>query len=191
MSNVTQLSTARQSDAGQKPRSDTINPVAQLVAAIDKAFGDKWSFDLVHHETAGDETIVFTKLVVDGRYRIGIGGTSEKGTLVHRLNAAAVDALARAAEWMGIEIPDDNTHITAPAAPRPVSSATTDTPDQPPTRLSRKQLDFIYSLARGQGIARDQVAARCLELYERKPEYLSKQQASDVIRVLQNKGGAS
>ena len=56
--------------------------------------------------------------------------------------------------------------------------------------MSRKQLDFIYSLARGQGIARDQVATRCLELYERKPEYLSKQQASDLIKVLQGQGGA-
>ena len=82
MSNVTHLSAARASGAGQQSRPESINPVAALVAAIDKAVGDKWSFDIVHHETVGDETIVFTKLVVDGRYRVGIGGTSEKGTLV-------------------------------------------------------------------------------------------------------------
>ena len=176
MSNVTQLSAARASEAGQKSRPDPSNPIAALIAAIDMALGDKWAFDIVHHEVAGDETVVFTRLVVDGRYRIGIGGTSEKGTLVHRLNAAALDALARAAEWMGVEvsteaIPQNDTHA------EPTRSETG-------ARITRKQLDYLYSLARERQITRDRVASRCLADFKKRPEYLTKNEASRIIEAL-------
>ena len=88
MTNVIPLRSTRTPDAGHAPVPDHVNPLAALVATIDKALGDTWSFDLVHHEVVGDETIVFAQLVIDGRHRIGIGGTSVKGTLVDRLNAA-------------------------------------------------------------------------------------------------------
>ena len=176
MSNVTQLSTARQSEAGLPSRPDPANPIAQLVAAIDQALGDKWSFDIVHHEVAGDETVIFVKLLVDGRYRIGIGGTVEKGSLVHRLNAAAVDALARAADWMGITIPTEGVQpAVAPAEPTPVETG---------ARITRKQLDYLYSLARDRQITRDRLASRCLADFKKRPEYLTKNEASRIIEAL-------
>ena len=57
-SNVTRLP----SRPASQPGPDPLNPIARLVQAIDKALGDKWSFDLVHHEVVGDETVVFTRL---------------------------------------------------------------------------------------------------------------------------------
>jgi hypothetical protein len=176
MSNVTPLPTARQPQAGQQFRPDPASSVSALVAAIDKAVGPSWSFDLIHHEVAGAETVVFTKLVVDGRYRIGIGGTTEKGSLVHRLNAATVDALACAAEWMGVAVATSATpHVPAPAQP---------TSDTQPSRISRKQLDYLYSLARDRRISRDDMAGRCVKQFGKKPEYLTKTEASAVIEAL-------
>ena len=177
MNNVTQLSTARQAEAGQQSRPAAANPIAALIAAIDKALGDKWSFDIVHHETVGDETVIFVKLLVDGRYRIGIGGTVEKGTLVHRLNAAAIDALARAAEWMGTAIiaAATTTTLTEPAPASPTEAA---------SRITRKQLDYAISLARDRGIPRDKLAARCLSEFKKKPEYLTRNEASSLIESL-------
>lgn len=98
--NIIRMPAARPSDAGQSPVPT--NPTSALIAAIDQALGDNWSFDLVHHETVGDETIVFARLIVDGRHRVGIGGTTRQGPLVDRLSEAALDALTRAAAWMGI-----------------------------------------------------------------------------------------
>ena len=174
--NVTRLPTRQAS----QPEPVPINAVATLVAAIDRALGDKWSFDIVHHETVGDETVVFTKLVVDGRYRIGIGGTTEKGTLVHRLNAAAIDALARAAEWMGItvDVMPDVRSDPNPAVQEPVAEAANG------ARITRKQLDYLYSLARDRQITRDRLAARCLADFKKRPEYLTKNEASRIIEAL-------
>jgi len=193
MSNVTALPIARQSIAGHQAHPEPVNPVAAIVSAIDKAIGDKWSIDILQHEVVGDETVILAKLIVDGKYRVAFGGTSEKGTLVERLNSAALDALTRAAEWMGIAVSEhEQFAIPAQQVQHGESSALSvvSTPDDQPTRLSRKQLDFIYSLARQQGIARDKVAERSLADFGRKAEFLSKQQASDFIKALQNSGGA-
>ena len=171
--NVTRLSPRQAS----QPEPLPVNPVAALITAIDKALGDKWSFDIVHHETVGDETIVFTKLTFDGRSRIGIGGTSEKGTLVHRLNAAAVDALARAAEWMGID-------ATVPSVQTASEPTRTPPPANDSTRITRKQLDYLYSLCRDRRVGRDDMAARCMKQFGKKPEYLTKNEASAVIEAL-------
>jgi hypothetical protein len=177
MTNVLTLPSARATDARQTSRPEPVTAVAALVAAIDKALGETWSFDLIHHEVVGDETIVFTKLIVDGRYRIGIGGTSEKGTLVDRLNAATLDALTCAAAWMGIETTAVTTQQATPEpeAPSPADAG---------TRITRKQLDYAISLARDRGIARDKLAARCLAEFKKKPEYLTRAEASTLIESL-------
>jgi hypothetical protein len=183
MSNVTPLPTARQSDAGHQSRPVISNPVATLVADIDKALGDNWSFDLVHHEVEGDETVVLAKLSVDGRYRVAFGGTTETGSLVHRLNTATVDALARAAEWMGVPVPGQDEHAPAARTSRPASPAPASAPaDQP--RLSRKQLDFIGALGRSLRLTREQVAGRCVEMFGRRPDQLTKSEASRLIELM-------
>ena len=173
-SNVTRLSPRPAS----QPRPDTMNPVAALIAAIDSAIGDKWSFDLVHHEVVGDETIVLAKLIVDGKYRVAFGGTSEEGSLVVRLNAATLDALGRAAEWMGIQV--EGVSSMEPSASRPNQEPTLETGG----RITRKQLDYAYSLARDRGTPRDRLAARCLKEFGKKPEYLTKAEASALIEGL-------
>jgi hypothetical protein len=89
-------------DAGRHAATGTATDVTAMVAVINKSLGSAWSFDLIHHEIVGDETIVFTNVAIDGRHWIGIGSSLGNGTLVERLNAATLDALGRAAEWMEI-----------------------------------------------------------------------------------------
>lgn len=174
-SNVIRMPAARPSDAG--PSTAPTNPVAALIAVIDQAIGENWSFDLVHHETVGDETIVFTRLIVDGRHRVGIGGTTRQGPLVDRLNDAALDALTRAAAWMGIEAA--TTATTPQPTPEPIPA-----PAESTARITRKQLDYAIGLARDRGIARDRLVSTCLAEYGRKPEYLTRAQASALIESL-------
>ena len=177
MSNVTRLSPRPAS----QPGPDTLNPVAALIAAIDKAIGDMWSFDLLHHEVVGDETIVFAKLIVDGKHRVGIGGTTEQGSLVNRLNAATLDALGRAAEWMGIQVEGVSTvHATT----EPAAGTA-----EPAGRITRKQLDYALGLARDRGIPRDRLVARCLAEFKKKPEYLTRAEASSLIESLREVAG--
>jgi hypothetical protein len=175
-SNVIRMPTARPSDAGQPTALK--NPIAALIAVIDQALGENWSFDLVHHEVVGDETIVFARLVVDGRHRVGIGGTTRQGPLVDRLNDAALDALTRAAAWMGIQ-------TAAPATtPQPTSEPVPTAPAESTARITRKQLDYAIGLARDRGIARDRLVATCLAEFGRKPEYLTRAEASTLIESL-------
>jgi len=175
-SNVIRMPAARQSDAGQSPAPR--NPIAALIAAIDQAIGENWSFDLVHHETVGDETIVFARLIVDGRHRVGIGGTTRQGPLVDRLNDAALDALTRAAAWM--DIPAATTATPQQPAADPVPA----TPAESTARITRKQLDYAIGLARDRGIARDKLTSHCLAEFGRKPEYLTRAEASALIESL-------
>ena len=101
--NIAQIRhSAPQANAGRRTATALASEVPAVVAAIDKALGNDWSFNLIHHEVVGDETIVFTNVEIDGRHWIGIGGTSGTGTLAERLNEATIDALGRAAEWMEI-----------------------------------------------------------------------------------------
>lgn len=181
--NVIRMPAARPSDAGPSPAPT--NPVATLIAAIDQSIGENWSFDLVHHETVGDETIVFTRLVVDGRHRVGIGGTTRQGPLVNRLNDAALDALTRAAAWMGIQTA---TSTATPQQPTPEPLPTT--PAESTARISRRQLDYAISLARDRGVARDKLTSHCLAEFGRKPEYLTRAEASALIESLKNKEAA-
>ena len=106
-----------------------------------------------------------------------VGGTSVKGTLVDRLNAATLDALTRAASWMGVAT---TTAIVPRATPEPEPA----NPADAGSRITRKQLDYAISLARDRGIARDKLAARCLAEFQRKPEYLTRAQASVLIESL-------
>ena len=52
------------------------------------------------------------------------------------------------------------------------------------TRITRKQLDYLYSLARDRQIPRDRLAARCIEDFHKKPEFLTRMEASAVIESL-------
>ena len=185
MSNVSPFPAQRQPGAGHALQPDAVSQVARLVHAIDKAVGDKWSFDIVHHEVAGDETVVFARLTIDGRSRVGVGGTAEMGSLEDRLTSATVDALYRAAAWMGIAVQDDDKSASsASQARQPVSQEPANPEAGEPTRLSRKQLDFISALGRSLHLTREQVAARSNEICGRKPELLSKAQASKLIEAL-------
>ena len=175
-SNVIRMPAARPSDAGPSPAPTT--PVAALIAVIDQAIGENWSFDLVHHEVVGDETIVFTRLIVDGRHRVGIGGTTRQGPLVDRLNDAALDALTRAAAWMGIQT------ATTATTPQPNLDPVPATPAESTARITRKQLDYAISLARDRGIARDRLTSHCLAEFGRKPEFLTRAVASTLIESL-------
>ena len=54
----------------------------------------------------------------------------------------------------------------------------------PCTRITRKQLDYLYSLARDRQIPRDKLAASCLAEFRKKPEFLTKAEASQIIESL-------
>ena len=58
------------------------------------------------------------------------------------------------------------------------------TAEQQPARLSRKQLDYIGSLSRSLHLTREQVAARSVEMFGRKPDQLSKSDASMLIEAM-------
>jgi len=55
---------------------------------------------------------------------------------------------------------------------------------QEKTRITRKQLDYLYMLGRDLGMSRAQLADRCLQAYGKKPEYLDRPEASALIETM-------
>jgi hypothetical protein len=96
----------------------------------------------------------------------GHGGTERTGKagtfFLHRLGIASAVA------------------ITPQATPEPEAPS----PADAGTRITRKQLDYAISLARDRGIARDKLGARCLSEFGKKPEYLTRAEASALIETL-------
>lgn len=176
MNIVSPLRPTRPPDTGNP--SQVHFPLPAVLAALDQATDGKWSSEVIRHEVVGNETVVIVRLIVDGRSHAAFGGTSEKGPLVQRLQSATLDALTRAAGWMGIQ-------TAAPAiTPQPAIEPVPATPAESTARITRKQLDYAISLARDRGIARDRLTSHCLAECGRKPEYLTRAEASALIESL-------
>lgn len=172
MNIVSPLRPTRPPDTGNP--SQVHFPLPAVLAALDQATDGKWSSEVIRHEVVGNETVVIVRLIVDGRSHAAFGGTSEKGPLVQRLQSATLDALTRAAGMMGIVV-----------APRPTDlPERTSGPAADTGRISRKQLDYALSLARDRGMPRDRLVARCVSEFKKKPEYLTRAEASELIETL-------
>lgn len=156
---------------------------ARVVARLDEATHGHWTFEVDYYEVYEKETVVMGRLTLEDRVRVAFGGTQANGTtpMAERFRLASLDALVKAAALAGIVVTDPapQTQASAPLPETPVR-----TPTDGGGRISSKQLSYLYSLARDRGIPRDQVVARCLATYKKKPEYLSKAEASAVIEAL-------
>jgi len=180
MDNVRHITTAR----GAPAASDR-DPAEDIVARLDKETNGNWSFDVADNDVMGDEVVVLGRLTIGNVFRIGYGACSMNGStpMVTKLRMATMDALAQAAMLFGIRVVGDD----VPAVER--APVTAERPTQAPTggegtRITRKQLDYLYALGRDRKIPRDRMAERCLSEFKKKPEYLTKAEASALIEAL-------
>ena len=144
-----------------------------LINQLDQATDRKWSFSVEDHLVINGEVIVLGKLACDDIFRVAFGGCPSEGPgpLHEKLQAASMDSLVRCSALMGIV--QDKQEIQAAHKP--------DNGSQEKARITRKQLDYAYMLGRDLGLSRDQMADRCLQTFQKKPEYLDRIEASSLI----------
>jgi len=164
------------------PPTSTIDPEQDncLLTQLDQATDSKWSFSVEDHLVIDGQVIVLGKLSLDGIFRVAFGGCTNEGPepLHEKLQAASMDSLVRCSALMGI-VQDKQEPVQAQTSDKGNGNGT-----QEKTRITRKQLDYLYMLGRDLGMSRAQLADRCLQAYGKKPEYLDRPEASALIETM-------
>ena len=170
-----------------------------VIARLNEACDDGWSFEIVEHTVLDDEVIVLAKLTADGVVKTAFGGTSitrdREGrplSIADDLKAAGSDALKKAASLLGVglelyggaavEAPPARTTTTMPArVPAPAS---------PSDRLTGRQFSAIQSLARRHNIDRDHLTGMLEERFKKTDlGHLSRREASTLLSEFSGSNG--
>ena len=149
-----------------------------LLSLLDQATDRKWSFSVEDHLVINGEVIVLGKLACDDIFRVAFGGCPSEGPgpLHEKLQAASMDSLVRCSALMGI--------VQEQQEALPANKPDNGNGSHEKARITRKQLDYAYMLGRDLGLSRDQLADRCLQTFQKKPEYLDRTEASTLIETM-------
>lgn len=178
-----------------------------VIRRLNDAFDAQWSFEIIDHKVMEEEVIVLGKLTADGISKMQFGRSkitrsrddNSVISLGDDLKAAATDALKKASTHFGVGLhlyEEKNSLVNnhsvktsgtseghkewAQEAPKKVPSDNGKSAE----RLTNRQLTAIYSIAQDKGISSKEMEQRILKVFGKKPEYLSKNEASDVIKQL-------
>jgi hypothetical protein len=192
------LSAPFPADAVKNRRGNFGKPInyvdgAAIIARLNDCFDNNWNFTIVeHHVLATGEVLVLGRLgafgVVKEAFGRGMPAVSrETGEVLSEADAykaAATDALKKCATMLGVaaylyadDVPEQ---VEDKPAPSKSVKPATDTRD----RLTQKQLQAIWSMARGLKLDAEAIRKRSVEIYGTQPEQLSKNDASAFISKL-------
>ncbi len=183
----------------------------QYIARLNEAYAGVWSFEIASHEIREDEVLVIGKLITPDCTKMAFGSatiarhkeTSEVVDLGDSMKAAASDSLKKACSLLGLGLhlwADDPKENPAQEISRngngngkpngkpapPNGNGDSQTNGNGGARLSSKQLGLILALGRDRGLNRDKIAEMTLERFNRKPEFITKSEASWLIQELQS-----
>lgn len=201
----------RQGAAG---KTFTYVEVQHYIDRLNLAFQGAWSWEVVRRDIVDDQLIVEGRLTAGGVTKTGIGGSAvarrrDDGSalsLADDFKKGEADALKRACRLLGIggHLYSGDDDVDEPAqSPRPsvIPRRAAPTPAQRPaqsppgqrlpsqpaperTRLTNKQLNAIWAIARNQGYSDVHFRSYCVENFGAQPEFLSKTFASQLIDSL-------
>ncbi len=164
-----------------------------IVQRLNEALAGDWSFRVLEHDVREGEVIVLGELRVGDTVKQAFGGSevtrTREGKVVSvadDLKAAATDALKKAATLLGVgmhvyvaEEPPAQVH----KGPKLVEAH--DEPDVPPNnRLTRKQAEFIGTLAKSNGMGKHEVDELAQRRFGKSAGFLTVKEASEFIAAL-------
>ena len=165
-----------------------------VIKRLNEAFEGAWSFEVVEHRVLEGEVLVLGKLTAEPGVKMAFGGsaithakeTGEVVSLVDDLKAAATDALKKCATLLGVGL-----HLYENGRngePKARCTSAPESVEPKPTngngRITAKQLAYLYALCKTNNLAKDDLQRMSVERFERVPDFLSKQQASELIQEL-------
>jgi hypothetical protein len=167
-----------------------------VIRRLNDAFDARWNFEVLDYKIMDEEVVVLGRLRAGdtiSKMQFGsskITRSKEDNSQVgigNDLKAAATDALKKASTHFGVglHLYEEKNGVEFPFGDNAASDGNGDPQDNnKPQRLTNKQLATIYSIAKEKGISQKDLEQRVLDTFKKKPEYLTKQEASDVIKQL-------
>lgn len=183
-----------------------------VIERLNEAFDGAWSFEVVEHRVLDDEVIVLGRLTAEGITKSQFGKsklTRQRSTKIplsvgDDCKAAATDSLKKCATLFGVGLhlyqdglgrqPAHSPNGTRPPAPsrngdRPDDHAAPSAAGEPAGRLTARQLGAIYAIAKRGGRTQAEIKTLTLEVFNKVPDYLSREEASTIITMLQEEAG--
>jgi len=178
----------------------------QVIERLNQAFDGDWSFRITDHQITETGIVVLGELTAQSLVKMAFGGSEvtkarETGlpvSLADDLKAAATDALKKAATLFGVGLylySDDTDETTMPgngnghghngSNGNGNGHSDNGNGNGNGSRLSRKQLAYIFRLAREANMDRSEVEELSRGQFGKSSAFLSMQEASDFIQTLQ------
>ena len=170
-----------------------------IIHRLNDAFDGCWSFHIVEHQISDEEILVIGKLECDDVVKMAFGSsnitrskeTGEPVGIGDDYKSASTDALKKASTLLGVGLhlyegrnngngsgeTGDNSHNR--------SRNSTENNGGRNGRLTNRQLKAIFAIARSLNITNREVKEMTQGRWERTPNFLTKEQASDFIQELQ------
>jgi len=173
---------------------------AAVIARLNEAFDGNWSFEVIEHKLFEDEIVVLGKLSADGISKSQFGNTritrhrdtGETVSIGDDLKAAGTDAIKKCATLFGVAL-----HLYGGNGNSNETSKTRSGNDRGQKsspgngsgngRLTNKQLQAIFSIGKSKNMTQKAIKEFTIEVFNKVPDYLSKEEASTIIGELQDK----
>lgn len=172
--------------------------VSEYIRRLNEAFGYEWSFEIEGMRILMDEVVVLGKLTAEGitKMQYGSSGSWEEFfSLGDKIKAAGTDALKKCCSLfgLGLHLYDGNHQSGADDLPRnnetqhavrDEGNGDGDGVSDGATRLTSRQLRAIHTIRRRLEMPEQELKEWSKKRYGRVVEYLSKRDASDLIKAL-------
>lgn len=182
-----------------------------VIARLNNAFSGIWSFEVSEYKVLEDEIIVLGKLTAEGITKSQFGSnkitrnkeTKEPVSLGGDLKSAGTDALKKCATLFGVGLylygstgngankADSNGSTKANGGGNGKGNnngqGNGNGNGNGDLRLTNKQLQTIYSIGKDKGLSQKQIKDHCLEVFNKVPDFLTKPEASTIIKELLEK----
>jgi len=170
-----------------------------VIKRLNEAFDGAWSFEVCEHRVLEGEALVLGKLTCELGTKMAFGGSSvthakETGeivSLVDDLKAASTDAIKKCATLLGVglHLYESETKPSKGNGYRESGRSNgekTDSSGNGSSRITAKQLAYVYALVKGKGMSKDDLQRLTISRFDRMPDFITKHEASDLIQELQN-----
>ena len=175
---------------------------AAVIARLNEALDGSWSFEVIEYKLFEDEIVVLGKLTANGIIKSQFGSTKitrnrdtgDPVSLGDDLKAASTDALKKCATLLGVGLylyggngRDNNTSGSQSRSKNQSRSGNGGGNGSSKTRLTNKQLQAIYSIGKSKNMSQRDIKDYCIEVFNKVPDYLNKEEASTIIQELQDR----
>jgi hypothetical protein len=167
-----------------------------VIQRLNEALEGDWTFDIIEHRIEEQEVLVLGRLSHAGISKMQFGRSAITRTksdnaiisIGDDLKAAATDALKKCATLFGVGLhlylENGNSQPvpqqpSRPAAPTPITNG----------RITARQLSAIFAIGRTKGMHNKEIRAFTQTMFNKVPDFLTRQEASTIIQHLQNGDG--